>query len=96
MPLTTDPLDPRLATTDPETGLKDAYLVAVPGPLPRVRPLRRSYRHDACGEVTTMALAIAETYAVYPHYYGATYCATCKAHFPVAQFHWLDGEVVGS
>ena len=57
-----------------------------------VRPLRRSYKHLACGTVTTMGLAIAETYARDPHFYGSTYCAGCQAHFPVGE----DGQVVGS
>lgn len=50
-----------------------------------------------CGAATTMATAIAETYAVNPSYYGVTYCVGCRAHLPVGEFHW-DGssEVVGS
>lgn len=50
-----------------------------------------------CGVVTTMNTAIAETYARDPSYYGGTFCAGCKKHFPVAEFLW-DGtdQVVGS
>lgn len=50
-----------------------------------------------CGAATTMATAIAETYATRPDYYGATYCVGCRTHLPVGEFHW-DGssEVVGS
>jgi hypothetical protein len=50
-----------------------------------------------CGAETTMATAIAETYAVNPSYYSATYCTGCRTHLPVNEFHW-DGssEVVGS
>lgn len=58
-----------------------------------VRPVRRSYWHTACGAVTTMALPIAETYARNPHFYGATYCTTCRQHRPVGEhgeFHWVD------
>ena len=63
-----------------------------------VRPVRRSYVHDACGAVTIMAQAIAETYAREPDYYGATFCVRCGGHFPVAEFVWDDGsgERVGS
>lgn len=51
----------------------------------------------ACGVVTKMGTALAETYAVDPSAYGATFCVGCKAHFPVSEFKW-DGteEVVGS
>lgn len=62
-----------------------------------VRPLRRSYRHarelGGCGAITTMAVAIAETYARDPHFYGATYCTTCRMHRPVGadgEFTWVD------
>ncbi len=50
-----------------------------------------------CGTVTTMAQAIAETYARQPHFYGATYCTGCQKHLPVGEFVWVDdGTVVGS
>jgi hypothetical protein len=51
----------------------------------------------ACGTVTTMGLAIAETYARDPKFYGATFCCGCGKHLPVAEFVW-DGtdERVGS
>lgn len=51
---------------------------------------------SGCGVETVMSQALAETYARDPKFYGATYCTGCGRHFPVAQFHWLDGEVVGS
>lgn len=62
-----------------------------------VRPVRRSYRHAACGSVTTMSLPLAETYARDPSFYGATYCTSCARHAPVAEFCW-DGtdEILGS
>jgi hypothetical protein len=51
----------------------------------------------ACGRETTMSREIAETYAVDPHFYGATYCVGCRMHLPVHEFVWSDdGEVVGS
>lgn len=65
-----------------------------------VRPVRRSYRHDKCGAVTTMGQALAETYARDPGFYSGTFCATCGAHFPVGkdgEFTWTGtGEKVGT
>lgn len=62
-----------------------------------VRPVRRSYRHKTCGAVTTMGLALAETYARDPKFYNGTFCATCLLHFPLDQFVWEDTtEQVGS
>lgn len=51
-----------------------------------------------CGALTTMATAIAQTFATNPSYYSATYCTGCRAHFPVGEFHWDDGswDAVGS
>lgn len=43
-----------------------------------------------CGTVTTMSVSLAETYARDPGFYGGTYCAGCKTHFPVGE----DGEFV--
>lgn len=53
-----------------------------------------------CGTKTTMATAIAETYARQPSFYGSTYCAACGKHLPVGEageFVW-DGtdERVGT
>lgn len=44
--------------------------------------------NSGCGITTTMGLALAETYARDPKFYGATYCCGCGAHFPVDQFTW--------
>lgn len=50
-----------------------------------------------CGQKTSMGRALSETYARDPQFYGATYCCTCRKHFPVEEFVWdADGEVVGS
>lgn len=46
-----------------------------------------------CGGVTRMGVALAETYARDPRFYTGTFCATCRAHFPVGaqgEFVW-DG-----
>lgn len=98
---TTDPTDPRLghgSNTKP-VPQNEAYLVLSEKERKAgfVRPVRRSYVHDACGTVTTMSQAIAETYARDPRFYGSTYCVRCQMHRPVAEFTW-DGttERVGS
>jgi len=61
-----------------------------------VRPVRRTYVHDACGVATTMGRALAETFARDPSFYSATFCCGCRNHFPVAEFTWDDGTKVGS
>lgn len=53
-----------------------------------------------CGVVTTMGLALAETYARDPKFYGGTFCCGCGKHFPVGEtgeFVWEpDGSKVGT
>lgn len=66
-----------------------------------VRPLRTGYVHDACGSVTRMPLAIAETYAANPSFYGSTFCCQCRGYFPTGkdgEFTWDDAskEKVGT
>ncbi len=57
-------------------------------------------RVGGCGVVTTMAQSIAETYARDPRFYGGTFCAGCRAHFPIGpegEFIWVDdGTRVGT
>lgn len=62
-----------------------------------VRPVRTTYVHTKCGAATTMGLALAETYARDPKFYGSTYCTGCQKHLAVDEFVW-DGtsEKVGS
>ena len=101
--LTDDPRDPRLAhgaNTQP-VDQAAAYLVLSEEERAKgfVRPVRRSYVHEACGASTTMGQALAETYARDPKFYGATYCVRCRMHRPVGphgEFHWDDGSKVGS
>lgn len=102
MSYTTDPNDPRLthgADNEP-TPQAEAYLVLSEAERAKgfVRPLRRSYIHeDGCGAHTTMGLALCETYARNPGFYGSTYCVGCHMHRPVGEFRWSeDGAVVGS
>lgn len=96
--VTTDPDDPRLKQPSPADARQHAvHLVLSPEERARgfVRPVRVSYRHDTCGRVTTMPVAIAETYARQPDYYGRTFCATCGDYFPVGadgEFTWVDGK----
>jgi hypothetical protein len=99
--VTDDPKDPRLTHgVDSEpTGQADVYLVLSDEERRKgfVRPVRRSYVCKVCKVVTTMGVAIAETYARNPKFYGATYCTGCQMHRPVSKFTW-DGtdQVVGS
>jgi len=87
---------------DPATGQQREYLVLPAEERAKgfVRPIRTSYRHEVCGAVTTMARALAETYARDPYFYSGTYCSTCRGHFPVGadgEFVWLpDGTKVGT
>lgn len=60
-------------------------------------PSKHGRTGNACGALTSMGLALCETYARDPKFYGATYCTGCSKHLPVAEFIWAeDGEVVGS
>lgn len=64
---------------------------------PELDRLARTGRYKGCGALTTMGLAIAETYARDPGFYGATFCATCGRHFLLAEFVWEGTEeIVGS
>ena len=89
--ITDDSKDPGLKSIGPD-GMQDKYLVLSKEERAKgyVEPLRRSYKHLSCGGVTTMGHAIAETYARSPEFYGGTYCASCRSHFPVGQ----DGEFI--
>lgn len=98
MSLTSNPDDPRLghgSNTAPAPQ-NEAYLMLGEDERRKgfVRPVRRSYRHQdpECGAVTTMAAALAETYAANPGFYGATYCSGCRMHRPVGaegEFTWM-------
>lgn len=50
---------------------------------------------SGCGGITIMGLAIAETYARKPDFYGATMCVHCGAHYPVGEhgeFVWIERD----
>jgi hypothetical protein len=98
---TTDPNDPELGhgVDDKEINQHKKYLVLSEEERAKgfIRPLRRSYTHKVCGTSTHMGLALCETYARDPKFYGSTYCTTCRKHLAVSEFVWdEDGEVVGS
>jgi hypothetical protein len=87
---------------DPATGQQKAYVVLTKEERAKgfVRPVRRTYVHQTCGTATTMSQDLAETYARDPKFYGGTFCAHCREHFPVGengQFVWGDdGSKVGT
>lgn len=95
--LTTSKVEARNAEIK-DNGMQDKYVVLSKEERDKgfVRPLRRSYVHKTCGVATRMAQPLCETYARDPSFYGGTYCYGCKEHYPVAEFNWEDGEVVGS
>jgi len=95
MPLTTDPRDARLkrGTDDVPVAQQTAYLVLPDEELARgfVQPVRTSYRHKTCGQITSLGLTLAETYARDPWFYGGTFCVACSMHRVLTEFVWMDG-----
>lgn len=61
-----------------------------------VDQIARTGHYGGCGVLTKMSSSIAETYARNPKFYSGTFCCGCGAHFPVGEFVWDDGPVVGS
>ena len=89
------PVTPDHRDLNPATGQQKAYVVLSENERAKgfVRPVRTAYLHETCGTVTTMGLALAETYARDPSFYSGTFCIGCRAHFPVGaagEFTW-DG-----
>lgn len=87
MGLTTDRTDECLNVIEP-SGMQKCYLVLSEEERAKgfVRPLRRSYTHLQCGSSTNMGLALCETYARDPSFYGGTFCASCRTHFPLQSY----------
>ena len=86
--MTTDRNDPKLREIIKEGPLKGQqadYLVLSEDERAKgfVRPVRQRYVHRRCGVVTQMGLALAETYARDPKFYGLTFCVGCGAHLPL-------------
>lgn len=103
------PAGPRFATRELDAEqrsghLDETYVAFEPYPEEMAPAIGRYWSQaqlDAvgkgCGSETTMGLALCETYAREPHFYGATYCCSCAKHLPVAEFTWAeDGQRVGT
>lgn len=97
--ITDDPHDPELTRGPDSAPVSQAPVYLVADEALRaggfIRPVRTSYRHETCGTVTSMGLAIAETYATEPGFYGSTFCVACRMHRPVGpagEFVWLDDD----
>lgn len=104
MGLTNDRSDPGLREHRPD-GQQTKYLVLADEELAKgfVAPVRRAYKHLACGTVTTMGQKLAETYARDPKFYTGTFCCGCGKHFDLQDsegkpnFVWDKTEIgVGS
>ncbi len=108
MGLTTDENDPGLRKIRAD-GQQETYLILSDEERAKgfVMPVHRSYTHLKCGAVTMMGLALCETYARDPKFYGGTFCCSCGRHFPlkhfdaavddvVHAFEWPDGTPVGA
>lgn len=94
-----EPADQSYTEIDSRTGQQKGYVVLCPTERAKgfIRPVRQTYRHLACNTTTHMGLALAETYARDPEFYGGTFCCSCRAHFPLDQFVWEGtNERVGS
>jgi superfamily II DNA or RNA helicase len=79
---------------DPATGMQRDYVVLTAEERAKgfVKPVRFAYVHTKCRATTTMAQELAETYARNPRFYTGTFCVKCRAHFPLYEFLWEDGE----
>lgn len=83
---------------DPTTGQHKSYWVLSERERAKgfVKPVRQTYKHvgadgrRGCQMKTTMGLALAETYARDPKFYGATMCVTCGKHPLLDEFVWCD------
>jgi hypothetical protein len=92
MGLTSDRSNPGLKNIKPN-GQQETYLVLSADERAKgfVMPVYRSYVHLKCGQRTSMGLALCETYARNPKFYGGTFCCACGAHFPLTEY--VDGKV---
>jgi hypothetical protein len=91
MGLTTDPNDDCIKVIRPD-GMQECYLILPESERKKgfVRPVRQAYIHLKCGAHTRMGLAIAETYARNPKFYGGTYCVNCGTHFNLRSLDFED------
>lgn len=81
---------------DPATGQHGAYFVLSAEERAKgfVRPVRQDYVHRTCGTRTIMGIALAETWARDPSFYGRTFCVGCREHLPVGEFVWDGTDLV--
>lgn len=88
------PVTPDHREIDPITGMQKGYVTLSAEERSKgfVRPVRRSYTHTVCHSLTTMGIALAETYARDPTFYSGTFCCSCRAHFPLDQFVWAGTD----
>lgn len=90
----------RPLTDEQRKGPDVGYVCYEPYDPPRGATVGRYWTKEqlesGCDQKTSMPLAIAETAARDPHFYGGTFCCTCGKHFPNEQFVWVpDGEPLG-
>lgn len=92
--MTTDRDDPGLRKIKAD-GQQEVYLILSEEERAKgfVRPVRQKYRHLKCGVVTHMGLALSETYARNPKFYGGTFCVGCGTHFPLQHFNKYTEKV---
>jgi hypothetical protein len=88
------PADNSHTEIDPATGMQKDYVVLSAEERAKgfVKPVRANYVHQTCKGVTGMGRELAETYARMPGFYTGTYCVHCRAHFPLSEFTWMNGE----
>ena len=93
------PVTPDHREIDPLTGQQKGYIVLTAEERAKgfMRPVRQVYVHTVCDTETRMGLALAETYARDPGFYGGTFCCHCREHRPLKEFVWKGtAEQVGS
>lgn len=95
MSLTTNAADSRLGKKG-EDGQMETYFVLSEEERTKgfVRPVRTTYIHTTCGQATSMATEIAESFAKDPKMYSQTFCSKCKDHLPVSEFIWKGTNVM--
>lgn len=92
------PIDEHTREINSATGMQKDYVILCAEERAKgfVRPYRDTYTHLTCGTNTTAGRSLSETYARDPSFYSGTFCYKCRAHFPLNEFKWLDGETLGT
>lgn len=99
MGLTSDRNNPGIEKILPN-GQQETYLVLSDDERSKgfLMPVYRSYVHLKCGQRTSMGLALCETFARNPKFYGGTFCCACGSHFNLVDaegnrtFVWEGGD----